>query len=191
MSAFLNTFHEHPLAAAFGALGLACQLAWPLFRMRRAMLAVQFGVGADYAVQYALLGAWSGAGVAALGAAQTAVALLTGDSRSLRWVGALFLPVVAAICVATWSGPASLMALTACALIMIGRMQRDTLRLRLFLLGAAPFGIGHDIVVGAAPALLGAVASACVAAVMLARELARRRRDSGDSNAALAYAASN
>ncbi len=176
MDGFADFFQEHPVAGAFGAMGLCSQLVWPLFRARKAILTAQLGVGADYAVQYALLGAWSGAGVAGLGATQTALAFFAGDRPWLRRIGYAFPGVVGVICLATWSGLASLLAMTACSLIMIGRLQRDTLRLRLFLLAAAPFGVGYDLVVGAAPALVGALVSAGLGVVMLVRELRRRRR---------------
>lgn len=167
---------ETPLATAFGTMGLLCQLTWPMFRRRNAILTVQFGVGANYSLQYALLDAWSGAGVAGLGAIQTLLALFAGDRPWLRRAGFLFLPVVAAVCFATWSGIASLFALSAVTLIMVGRLQRDTLCLRILLLSAAPFGIGYDVLVGALPALIGAISSAIIATSMLVREIRLRRR---------------
>jgi Bacterial inner membrane protein len=175
MSGIAQSIMANPAATAFGAAGLACQLAWPLFRTQRKILAVQFGIGADYSLHYALLGASSGAGVAALGAAQTALKLVAGDRPWLRWVGLAFLPVVAAVCWVTWNGPASVCAFAAVTLIMVGRMQDDTLRLRLFMLAAAPFGMGYDILVGAAPALMGGIASATIAILALIRELRERR----------------
>jgi hypothetical protein len=156
-------------------MGLLCQLIWPLFRTRKAILAAQFGIGASYAIQYALLGAWTGAGIASLGATQTALTLLAGARQPVRWLAALLLSAVWAICLATWNGAPSLAAAAACTLVMVGRMQRDTLRLRICLLSAAPFGIGYDIAVEAAPALIGAIVSACIAAAMLVREIAHRR----------------
>jgi hypothetical protein len=175
MSAFAETLSENPLAVAFGAAGLLCQLIWPLFRTHRAIMGVQFGIGADYGTQYALLGAWSGAGVASLGAAQSALAFLAGERTWLRRTGYVFLPVVALVCLITWSGIASLFALAAVTLIMVGRMQRDTLRLRILLLAAAPFGMGYDILVGALPALVGGSVSAVIASTMLVREIRERR----------------
>jgi len=186
MSVVIAFVDAHPLAALFGALGLACQLTWPLFSARRAILAVQFGIGAGYAAQYALLGAWSGAGIAALGATQTALTFFADEHPALRRIAILFLPAAGAICVATWNGAASLMAAAACTLVMAGRMQSDTLRLRLFSLSAAPFGIGHDIFVGAALALVGAIASAGVAAVALVREFGRRHNQTSLDHQALA-----
>jgi hypothetical protein len=175
MSAFFETIESNPLAVTFGAIGLFCQLIWPVFRARRAIMTAQFGIGADYSAQYALMGAWSGAGVAALGATQTALTLFVGDRPFMRWAGPVFLPVVAVICAATWCGVASLFALAAVSLIMIGRMQADTLRLRILLLAAAPFGMAYDIMVGSAPALIGGIVSAAIAAVMLGREIRDRR----------------
>lgn len=171
MKAIAEAFLANPLATVFGVMGLACQLIWPLFRTRKAIVAVQFGVGADYSVHYALLDAWSGAGVAGLGAAQSALAFFCGNRPWFRWVGLVFLPVVASISYVTWSGPPTVCAFAAVTLIMLGRLQRDTLSLRVLQLAAAPFGMSYDIMVGAAPALMGSVVSATIAIVMLVREI--------------------
>jgi hypothetical protein len=165
----------HPLAAAFGTAGLVCQLVWPMLRGRKAILSLQFGIGANYSLSYALMDAWSGAGVAALGATQTAVTIIAGDRPELRFLGVACLPTVAAISYATWCGLPSMLALAAVTLIMVGRMQHDTLRLRLLLLAASPFGMAYDIIVGATPALVGGIFSAAIALVALLREFRERR----------------
>jgi len=175
MTSILEILQQNPMALVFGAMGLICQLVWPLFGARKAILSVQFGIGANYGVQYALLDAWSGAGIACLGATQTAVALLAGDRPWLRKLGLIFLPLVAFVAIATWNGIPSLLALAACSLVMLGRLQNDTLYLRLFMLAASPFGIGYDVSVGAIVALCGAVSSALIAATMLVREVRNRR----------------
>jgi len=175
MNAFLDVFQENPLAAAFGTAGLFCQLIWPVFRARRAIMTAQFGIGADYSLHYALLGAWSGAGVAGLGATQSALAYFAGDRPWLRQVGYVFLPGVGVIGYLTWSGIESAFALAAVTLIMVGRMQSDTLRLRILLLAAAPFGMAYDIAVCALPALIGGIVSTIVAVTMLVREIRLRR----------------
>lgn len=174
MEGLLESLLEKPLAVLFGSLGLTCQLAWPMFSARQLMLAVQFGIGANYGLQYALLEAWSGAGICSIGATQTVIAFFAGERPWLRKLGLTFLPVVGAVSYLTWSGYASLFALAACSLVMLGRLQKDTIRLRMFLLAASPFGIGYDLSVGAAPALCGAITSAILAAIMLAREIHKR-----------------
>lgn len=179
MEDLIHVFQENPLATVFGAAGLTCQLIWPLFKAHRAIMTVQFGIGADYSLHYALLEAWSGAGVAGLGASQSALAYFFGERPWFRRVGLVFLPVVAAVCYATWSGLETLFAFVAVALIMTGRLQTDTLRLRILLLAAAPFGMGYDILVGAAPALAGGCVSAVVATIMLVREVRLRRQAAG------------
>jgi hypothetical protein len=176
MSGPFELLQENPLAAAFGAAGLLCQLAWPLFRSRKTILTAQFGIGADYSLQYALLGAWSGAEVACIGAMQSVLSFFAGERPWLRQTGFVFLPVVAVLCFANWSGVETLFALTAVTLIMVGRLQSDTLRLRILLLAAAPFGIGYDVLVGALPALIGGIVSASIASVMLVREIKSRRQ---------------
>jgi hypothetical protein len=183
MSGFTEIIEQSPLAAAFGAAGLLCQLIWPLFRDRRSIITAQFGIGADYSLQYALLDAWSGAGVAGLGAVQSALAFFAGDRPWFRKTGMIFLPIVGVIGFASWSGIESIFALTAVTLIMLGRMQSDTLRLRVMLLAAAPFGIGYDIIVGALPALIGGLVSATIAVVMLVREIKSRKAASNWTHA--------
>lgn len=175
MGALAEMFQDNGWAMMFGATGLACQLGWPLLRRRPAILIAQFGIGASYALHYACLEAWTGAAIASLGATQTCVAMLAGERRWAGKLGLAFFPLVALACCATWNGWASLLAMTACSFVMLGRMQSDILRLRIYALGAAPFGISHDIVVDAVPALIGAIFSASIAAVMLAREIRRRK----------------
>jgi hypothetical protein len=179
MDGLLDVFRENPLATAFGAAGLLCQLIWPVLRDHRAIMSVQFGIGADYSIHYALLDAWSGAGVAGLGALQSAMAYFYGERPWFRRVGLVFLPVVAAISYATWSGWETVFAFIAVALIMVGRVQKDTLRLRILLLAAAPFGMAYDVLVGAAPALAGGGVSAVIAGSMLIREIRLRRQAAG------------
>ena len=162
-------------AVLFGSAGLAGQLVWPLFKQRRQMLTAQFCIASCYAAQYALLGQWSGTGVCAIGASQTLIALAAGDRPWLRHMGLGFLPVVWLVTALTWSGLASALAMTACCLIMIGRMQGDTLRMRAVMLCASPFGIGYDLVVGALPGLMGALLSACIGAAALRREWRARQ----------------
>jgi len=174
MQGIAEIFLQNPMATAFGAVGLLCQLTWPLFRSHKSILTVQFGIGADYSVHYAMLDAWAGAGVAALGATQTVMAIVFGERAWFRHIGLAFLPIAAVIGFATWSGIASLFALIAVSVTMIGRMQKDTLRLRIMLLAAAPFGIAYDILVGA-PAVVGGFVSAAIATSMLIREIRQRR----------------
>lgn len=183
MTALTDAFLANPLATTFGTMGLLCQLIWPLFHTRRAIMTVQFGIGADYSLQYALLEAWSGAGLAGLGATQSALAFFFGDRPWFRRVGLAFLPIVAAVCWSTWSGVETLFAFAAVVLIMVGRLQSDTLRLRILLLAAATFGMGYDVVIGAAPAMIGAIVSAIIATAMLIREINQRRHAAADAAA--------
>ncbi len=176
MDELMKIVSEHPGATAFGALGLVCQLAWPWFRERRVILSIQLCIGLLYCAQYALLGAVSAAGVCAIGAMQTTLALAAGDRPWLRRASLVFLPIVASLCLATWSGLPSLFALVGVTFVMLSRLQQDLLRLRMLQLGSVPFAIGHDMLVGAAPALVGCIVSACVASAALLRELRLRRK---------------
>ena len=170
-----NMLLEHPVAAAFGAAGLTCQLVWPLFTMRPQILAGQLGAASGYATQYALLDQWSGASVCMIGATQTVIAMLFGERPWLRHLGFGFIPLAGLLGYATWNGTASAFAMAACCLVMIGRMQRDTLRMRAVILAASPFGIGYDLSVGAVPALAGAILSCVIGLAAFRREWLARR----------------
>lgn len=169
MTILLSALTTDP--ATFGLAGLAGQIAWPLFRTRFAILTIQIGTACSFAAHYALLGQSTGMAVCLIGAAQSLTALAAGNRQ---WLPAAFLPVVWLVGLATWSGPATALAVTACTLIMLGRMQRCTLRMRAVMLAAAPFGITHDITVGAVPALIGALLSAALSVRALRRELIAR-----------------
>lgn len=157
-----------------GAVGLIAQLTWPLMRTRRSILTVQAAIGIGYGTQYALLGAWSGAAVAWLGGAQTLLVLFLGAAHT-RTIALGVFPTLLVIGASTWNGVPTVLALIACSLIMLGRLQQDTLRLRKLQLAAAPAGAAHDLFVGALPALAGAVASAVIASLALRREVLSRR----------------
>ncbi|MCA8879249.1 MAG: YgjV family protein, partial [Rhodobacteraceae bacterium] len=170
MMHILSHFADAPGAIAFGTAGLAGQLVWPLLRSRSRILTAQLGIAGCYALQYACLGQWSGTGVCLIGACQTLTALAATGRPRLRGVGLAFLPLVLLSGCLTWSGAATAFATAACCLMMIGRLQQDTLRMRAVMLCAAPFGIGFDLTVGAAPGLAGAILSAAMSAAALRRE---------------------
>ena len=176
MITLLAHVSDVPLATAFGVSGLVAQLAWPLLRTREAMLTIQLGAACSYAASYALMDQHTATAVCLTGALQTSVALLAGDRPWLARLGYVFLPAVLAIGVATYSGLPTILMVTACCLVMIGRMQPDLLRMRGVQLTASPFGAAHDVAVGAWPCLLGALVSFTIAMTGFRRELRSRSR---------------
>jgi len=167
-------------APVFGVLGLTAQIAWPLFRTRKTMLAVQLTAACCYGLSYALMGQGTASATCLSGAAQTGVALLAGNRQSSLRIGYVFLPIVLCAGALTYSGLPTLLAVTACCLSMIGRMQTDTLRMRGVQLTASPFGAAHDIVTGSWPCLAGAFLSFTIAAFAFRRELHRKKFNLND-----------
>lgn len=165
---------EAPFAIGFGCAGFAAQLAWPFFRRRETILTIQLGAACSYAASYALMGQNTGTAVCLTGAIQTTIALLAGDRPWLSRMGYVFLPVVMGVGALTYAGLSTLLAVTACCLVMIGRLQSDTLRMRGIQLSAAPFGAGHDVLVGAWPCLAGALLSFGIAGTAFLREARAR-----------------
>lgn len=156
MTPLLAQLAEMPMASLLGAAGLTAQLAWPWLRRREAILKVQLGAACAYAASYALMEQDTATAVCLTGAIQTTVALLAGDRPWLGRMGYGFLPVVLGIGVVTYSGLPTLFAVAACCLVMIGRLQADTFRMRGIQLAASPFGATHDVLTGAWPCLAGA-----------------------------------
>lgn len=180
MTTGMETLIDPGFAPVFGLSGLAAQFVWPLLRKRDAILSVQLGASCSYATSYALLGQQSATAVCLIGAIQTTVALLAGDRAWLSRLGYVFLPLVLIIGFITYSGLPTLLAVMACCIIMLGRLQKDTLRMRGIQLTASPFGAAHDVVVGAWPSLAGAVVSFILASTAFRRELriSREQRQS-------------
>lgn len=176
MTLSVTTLIDPAAAPVFGFAGLTAQMIWPLLRNREGMLSVQLGASCSYATCYALMGKETATAICLTGALQTAIALLAGERPWLSRLGYAFLPAVLAIGVATWSGLPTILAVTACCLVMIGRMQLDTLRMRGVQLTASPFGAAHDVAVGAWPCLAGAILSFTLAVTAFRRELNARRR---------------
>lgn len=171
-----TTLMNPAVAPVFGIAGLATQMAWPLFRARQMMLAMQLGATCSYGTSYALMEQDTATAVCLTGAIQTIIALLAGDRPWLSKMGYMFLPAVMTIGVVTYSGLPTIFAVTACCLIMIGRMQSDTLRMRGVQLSASPFGAAHDAFVGAWPCLLGALVTFIIAVTAFRRELKTRHQ---------------
>lgn len=160
-------------APLFGAAGLAVRIVSPLFVRRDRILVAQLAASCLFATSYGLMDQETATSVCLIGATQTTVALIAGDRPWLGRLGYVFLPVVLAMGVATYSGLPTILAVTACCLMMIGRLQHDLMRMRGVQLCATPFGAAHDIVVGAWPCLAGAVLSFAIAAHAFRRELKR------------------
>ena len=150
------------IALIVGAFALACTLCWPLFRAKSTILLVQLGSSVGFGIQYALLDAWTGAAFCFLSAIQTVMLLKFADLGTRISLFCLFaLWPLAAL---TWAGVPSGLAIIACSLFMISRMQSDTINLRLLQLAAAPFVMTYDVWTEAHASL---ISGACAAAIAL------------------------
>ena len=171
-------------AIIFGIIGLACQLGWPLLRKKRDILIVQLGASLGFGAQYAVLGAMSAAAFCSLGAIQTlAVLWMPKSSRLVSYMAiAILIPLTAV----TWGGASSGLAYIACTLVLVSRLQATTLRLRAFQLMASPFVMGHDLIMGAYPALAASIIGAAIAGAALMREIREVREAQPAGPAAMA-----
>ena len=168
-----QTLIDPSLAPLFGVAGLAARVASPLFSWRRQILTAQLASSCLFAASYGLMNQQTATSVCLIGAMQTTVALLAGDRSWVNLMGYVFLPLVLVIGALTFSGAPTILAVAACCLMMIGRLQRDLLRMRGIQLCSGPFGAAHDVVVGAWPCLVGAILSFIIAAAAFRREVMR------------------
>lgn len=173
MNAATQILIDPSAAPLFGVAGLVARMASPLFGRRDAILIAQLAASCCYATSYALLEQETAASVCIIGAIQTTVAMLAADRGWLSRLGYVFIPAVLVLSVLTFSGLPTVLAATACCLMMIGRLQQDLVKMRAIQLGAGPFGAAHDIVVGNWPCLVGALLSIATAAHAFRRDLKR------------------
>lgn len=166
------------LSWVFGLGGMACLAMWPLLRSLNAMLTVQLVALVGLGLHYALLGVWTAAAVNLIGVLQIAAAIVLGGRPQFRWLGYVLAGLVVAASIFTWQGVLSLLACIGMALVAIGRVQRDAMRMRVLVLAGGPFWLVHDVLI-ASPV---AIADAASMAIGL-WQLGRARRDAARAGA--------
>ncbi|MGQ9370724.1 YgjV family protein [Azospirillum sp. ST 5-10] len=164
-----------PLAQGIGLLGTLCGMAWPAFRTRAGMLLAQLATNLFFMAHLALLGAFTGALMNALSAAQVGAAIPLGTRPGFRIVYLAVLPVIAAGLVLTWQGIPSAFAALGLALVSLSRYQTDVRLFRLFMVAALPCWFGHNLLVGSIPGMMSDVVGMAINGAMLLR-LARHPR---------------
>jgi len=161
---------DHSVLASLAALiGLLGRAAWPMFSTRVGVLRVQLVIAVAFAAHYALLDIATAAIANALGSLQAGIALLPLRARTAWFAGCGLLVAIAGTTIASWTGPASLVAAVGQAFIVIARMQNDMgLIFRLLFVGQLLWCV-HDIIVGSAVAAAADVVGLLVGGWMLAQ----------------------
>lgn len=175
-------FETGLLPNALGLLGVACNIGWPFFRRRSAMLWGQTIGFTAFTAHFLLLGANTGAIMSALGGIQAVIAVPLGRDVRFRMLYMAILPVIAGAVVLTWMGLPSVFSGVAMAIISLGRYQLDVVRFRVLMLVCIPFWSAHNILVGSIPGLLSDAVTFTAGAWMLWVTVRRvRAMDSGIS----------
>lgn len=139
----------------------------PFCRTRDAILTMQTLVGVAFATHFWLLGLTGAAVISCLGGLQALAALGACRWRVLDRAGYALIPAMVAAALWFWTGPVTLLAALAMALIASGRMCRDVVRLRGLILAGCTVWAVHDALVGAWLMFLGDVLSWLTGAAML------------------------
>lgn len=181
MSAAMDPFAAELTAAGSGAFAMLCLVLWPLFRRRATMLTAQMGTGIGFTVQDALLGAWTGATMNALGGLFTAAAIPIERWPRLRLACYGFLPFIVVGAIATWQGPASWLPTIGQLLVTIGRLQTDEGRLRLLILAGSPFWVAHGFAIESLSTIVGNGASMITGLLMLRHRTSERSPGAGEA----------
>ncbi len=124
-------------------------VSFPLANGRRAILGLQFVIGAAIASHYALLGVTAAVAVNLLGCAQVLLSLWSDRRPRLAVVGYALIPAMGLAAVVSWDGPISALAAAAMAAIAFGRMAKDELSMRLLLMVGGSLWFAHDLMIEA------------------------------------------
>jgi hypothetical protein len=112
-----------------------------------------------------------------LGAAQVTASVVFGGHARLRWISHALVPVIVAVCFATWEGMPSLLSTLGTVLIAAGRTQTNPSNLRLLVLSGTPFWLLHDVMIGSPLVIADTLGIVLGLATLLSR--ACRRADKG------------
>ncbi|WP_374367249.1 YgjV family protein [Dongia sp.] len=153
---FFKFTAEH-LASVSAFLAILYLGAWPLFRSRVAMLAMQLTALGWLTLHYALVGAMTAAGVNLLGAIQIAVCLLSGDRPRWQWIGYALAGLIVAVGIITWEGFISGLAVIGMAFVALGRAQAGAQAMRVLVLAGTPFWLIHDLLIASPIAIADAI----------------------------------
>lgn len=155
------------LASAFGFLGVAANLIWPLMRKRATLLAWQVVACALMLLHFELLAAHTGALVMAAAGIQAALAIPLERSSRFRLIYLGSLALTPVVCYLSWQGPQSAFSSAALAIVSIANFQLDPLRQRALLITAIFAWVGHNVMVGSVPGLVSNALALGVSASML------------------------
>jgi Bacterial inner membrane protein len=158
---------QDTLTILTGVAATLCLTAAPMFRTRRMILLAQLAAGIFFAAHYLCLGIVVAAVANMLGTAQTGAALLAARSAAMGWLGYVLIGLMVLVGFYFWQGPISALSVAAIALIALGRMQSNELRLRVLLLGGGFFWAIHDFIGEAWIALTADVGAATMGAAAL------------------------
>jgi len=160
--AIVEAFAANAAASLAACFAMACLVSWPLFKTRRKIILLQFGISTGFCLHYALLEIWAAAAVGALAALQALAALRAMSGVRAKRIGYALALLMIAAGFALWSGPATALSTTAQVLVAVGRMQSNAIALRLLLMSGSLFWALHDFAVGAHIALVADVASVAI-----------------------------
>ena len=162
---------------ASGIGAALCLTCGPAFRDRSAILAAQFGAGMCFATHYLCLGLTVAAATSVLGVVQTGAAMRAPESRSMTRLGYALIGLMVLSGFMFWQGSISAFSILAMSLIALGRLQSDTLRLRVLILSGGIVWMVHDFVGHAWIALIadvGAFITGVAALIALGLRAGRR-----------------
>jgi inner membrane protein len=144
----LHTLAHVAPATFAGALGVLANVAWPLQRERRTILALQCAGASMFGLHYLLLGAPTAAAMCVAGIVQGVSAVAIAN-RALRL--SIFATTIAAgltVTIATFAGVTSLLAQTGSLFTATGRLQRTAQSIRWCFLAGEIFWTTHNLIVG-------------------------------------------
>lgn len=144
----------HLLAQFFGFAGLALSLTIFQVNRRKGMLRISIMASSLYAIQYILLGAFTGAAMNLVGGLRGYAYYRLAPSKKHRWVLLSFMGLAAAGALVTWQGPVSLLALAGSMCGSFSIWHKNPTYIRRWALLAPPLWFTYNFISGSYPGMI-------------------------------------
>jgi hypothetical protein len=145
------------LAQLFGFAGLTLSLFIFQINKRKGMLRISVAASSLYAIQYILLGAFTGAAMNVVGGARGYAYYRVTPSRKHRWVLLSFMGLAAIGALLTWQGPVSLLALLGSISGTFSVWHKNPTYIRRWALLAPPLWFTYNFISGSYPGMISEV----------------------------------
>lgn len=163
------------LADGFGFAGVLANMAWPLMKLRKKMLAGQVLACGLMLTHFALLHAVTGALIMLLAGLQAGLAIPLGEHPRFKKIYLASLTLTPIVCYWSWQGFQSIFSSLALMIVCVANFQLNQVHQRMLLILAIFAWVVHNLMVGSTPGLISNFLALLVSGVMLQKVIHSRK----------------